>query len=503
MNKIKIGQSVVGVGQPVFFIAEIGVNHNGNLDLAHRMIDEAALAGAQAVKFQSFCADRIVTRKSPKAQYQLENTSVAQSQYEMLKELEVPEFWYPELLEHCARIGVEFISTPYDIEDIRLLSRIGVCAYKVPSAWAIDLEYLSFMARCGKPVLLATGMCTIAEVERAVKTVREHTNDLILLQCTTDYPTDAHECNVRVVKTLADTFSCLSGLSDHSQSHLPAVMAVALGACVIERHFTLDKAMPGPDHSSSDNPAELASLIRSLQEAQTMLGSAEKRPVPSEMSNQHAMRRSIVAARKIPAGTVLTREDLVLKRPAAGIEPQFIDQVVGRAALEDIDEDQHLSFEQVGLDAAIGLKLQELSADSLPALTEIFDTITANGDDKLFVAREFDRDTAKKLCLGSGRDYYAIAMCGTQPAGYVMLRGWDEGYSVPTAGIYILPDWRGKRLAPEMLKMLTIEARQRGAGRIMAKVYASNQPSLSSFARAGYVKEREEDGIVYLYAELS
>jgi N-acetylneuraminate synthase/N,N'-diacetyllegionaminate synthase len=502
MDPLSIGNTMVGTALPVFFIAEIGVNHNGNIDLAHKLIDEAHAAGARSVKFQSFSADRIVTRESPKAAYQLRNTSKGQSQYEMLKALEVPEWWYPKIMKHCSELGLEFLSTPYDIEDIVLLQSVGVSAFKVPSAWAIDLEYLEFMARTGKPILLSTGMCTVNEVARAVGAVRKYHDKLILLQCTTDYPTEAHECNVNVVKTLSDTFDCLSGLSDHSRSHLPAVMAVALGAVVIERHFTLDKSMPGPDHSSSDTPDELASLVESLKEAQVMLGSACKRPTVSEFSNLTTMRRSIVAKRHIRAGTEISHEDLSLKRPARGIEPRFLKDVVGRKARRDIDEYEHLQYDDVDLDETLSIILEEVFPGHEADLTLVFSRIHADGDEKTFHLHALDRETAKRICENGGRDYCALVKCNGKTAGYTLLRGWEEGYDIPTVGIYILPEFRGKGLSACVLESLVLEARQRCASKMMAKVYRDNLPSLRAFQRAGYSVGREEGNIVYFYASI-
>ncbi len=499
---ITLGGKTIGNGCPLFFIAEIGVNHNGSLELAHNLIAAASEAGAQAVKFQTFSADRIVTETSPKANYQRKNTDAMQSQYEMLKALEIPESWYPELTAHCADLGLDFISTPYDIEDVNFLQKLNVCSYKIPSAWVVDLEYIDAIARIKKPVFMATGMCTMNEVARAVDVIKKYTDQLVLLQCTTDYPTKTSECNVRAMKTLADTFGCLSGLSDHSNSHLPAILAVALGAVIIERHFTLDKALPGPDHSSSDTPVELAALIHSLNQAQVMLGSAEKRPSGSEYANLAAMRRSLVAAKPLQAGTVLKSADVGLKRPAGGIEPCFLADVIGKTLTQDVAAHEQLRYAGIDMGDTCCLFLDQLRPTLEPDVSRMFSVIASSEDVKMFHPHAFDSETAVSLCNYPGRDYYALVKCNGVVAGYAMLRGWEEGYTIPTAGLYVFPEWRGKRLASNILSMLEIEAKQRSASMIMAKVYRHNTPSLRSFLRAGYKITKEDQGVMFLHAYL-
>ena len=486
-----------------FIIAEIGVNHNGDLSLALKLIEEAGKCGADAVKFQTFSADRLVTEASPKAPYQIRNTGSSQTQYAMLKSLELPVCWYPTLLEASRERGLKFISTPYDVEDIKLLQQIGVDAIKVPSAWAVEQEYLSVVARAGVPVLLSTGMCTIAEVADAVSTITQYTQDLTILQCTTNYPTAPGDSNVLVIKTLADTFGYPVGLSDHSQSHIPSVMAVALGACVIERHFTLDKSLSGPDHSSSDNPEEFSSLVRDLRSAEEILGRPEKRPVPSEVENLSAMRRSIVATEYIGQGSVILPQNVTLKRPSKGIEPRFLDLALGARALCAIYPGEHITFSMLDADTSRSLQLHEISSYLREELESLFSEITACGDDTFFHPHPFSPEYAETLCAYQGRDYYGMGFCAGEIVGYAMLRGWDEGFSRPTVGIYIRPKWRKKGLASLMLQLLLPEAKQRGATEVMAKVYAENTPSRKAFASAGYEVLGEEDGVVYYHAPVS
>jgi len=502
MKSIRIGKTEIGRANPVYFIAEIGVNHNGKIELAHELIDQAKMSGANAVKFQTFSADRIVTRSSPKAHYQIANTGEAQSQYAMLKELEMPESWYPDLRAHCEQVELDFLSTPYDIEDIETLWKYGVNAYKVPSAWAVDPEYLAHMADLGMPILLSTGMCTITEVSRAVETILPRNEQVVLLQCTTDYPTAPEDCNVLAVKTLQNFFKLPVGLSDHSRSHLPSVMAVTLGACLIERHFTLDKSMPGPDHSSSDTPQEFTALVNTVRDARIMLGRAEKRPVAAEKANLTARRRSLVANRFIKKGEALSRHDLALKRPTGGIEPRFLPLVMGRQALRNLEPDQQIAYEDVGLDEAISLRLEELTPGSLPELTEMFAQLTGSADERLFHPHPFTSEQARALCTRTGKDYFALMVVNGETAGYVMLRGWDEGHTFPFAGYYVKPEFRNKGLGTEALRLLLPEAKQRGASEVRAKTYTSNVASVRAFRKAGFAEQADEQGLTYFHALL-
>ena len=489
---------IFGIELPVV-VAEIGVNHNGNLDTALKLIRKAGECGADAVKFQTFSADKIVSAASPKAPYQLRNTSSQQSQYDMLKALEVPESWYPAIKSLCSDLSLKFLSTPYDIADIALLRRVDVDAIKVPSAWAVEPEYLTAVAQAGKPVLLSTGMCTINEVADAVAILSAHTQEIILLQCTTNYPTAPEDCNVRVVKTLFETFGYPVGLSDHSQSHVPALLALALGACVIERHFTLDKNMPGPDHSSSDTPEEFAALVRQLRLARTVLGRQEKRPVGAELENITAMRRSFVAATPLAKGTAIQKEMLALKRPASGIEPKMAEVLTGSIVTQDIAAEKHITYAMVDMDSRNSLTLREIDLYSRGTLDAVFDEIVTGEDNKLFHPHPFTKEFAAHLSSYSGRDYYALAFCAKDVVGYAMLRGWDEGYAVPTVGLYICRKYRGRKFALPLLRQLRLEALQRGAVEMMAKVAVENIRSMRAFISAGFTTRREEKGIAYLY----
>jgi N-acetylneuraminate synthase/N,N'-diacetyllegionaminate synthase len=339
----------IGSQSPVFVIAEAGVNHNGDIDMALRLAREAKRVGADCVKFQTFKAERVVTQEAPKAQYQLKTTNSEESQIKMLRELELDESAYGDLMVLCQEEGLLFLSTPYNIEDVDFLDSLGVSAFKIASGQAVEPYFLEYVANKGKPILLSTGMCTLGEVDRAVRVVRGTGNDqIVVLQCTTNYPSAIEDCNLRAIVTIRDALDVLVGYSDHTEGLTAAIASVALGACVVERHFTLDKSLPGPDHSSSSDPQEFAALVRQIRQAELALGSSAKYPCQIEQENAPGMRRSIVAKGTIRSGQAITEDMLTFKRPATGLKPDFLPELVGRVAVCDIEEGQMLSWEMVG-----------------------------------------------------------------------------------------------------------------------------------------------------------
>jgi len=347
-NLIKIGASEIGSGMPTWVIAEAGVNHNGDLGLALELVHAAKESGADCVKFQTFRADDLVARSSPKAQYQLETTDPRQSQYEMLKALELQMSDFANLKAACDKLGICFLSTPYNIGDVDLLERIGTPAYKVASAMSVEPHLLRRIAHTGKPMLVSTGMCDMAEVMASVQFMRDAGNEKILLfQCTTEYPARIEDANLRAMKTIADATGALVGYSDHSESFTASIAAVALGACAIERHFTLDKNMPGPDHKASSNPKEFYELVKAIRELDQALGSIEKKPSQREQINKFAMRRGIVARHVLARGTVLAESDIAFKRPLQGIIPADYELLVGKMLVTDLQPDQPITWEDV------------------------------------------------------------------------------------------------------------------------------------------------------------
>lgn len=334
---IALDDRSIGAGQPCFIIAEAGVNHNGDLALAHRLIDVARAAGADAVKFQTFKADQLVTLDAPKAEYQLQQTEADESQYEMLKRLELSAGAFRDLQQHCREAGIRFMSTPFDEDSADLLSELGVTVFKTPSGEITNLPYLAHVARKGRPLIVSTGMATLGEVEAAVNTLRAAGNPaIVLLQCVSNYPADPADVNLRAMQTMAQAFGVPTGFSDHTAGIEVALAAVALGACVIEKHFTLDRAMPGPDHAASLEPDQLAAMIRGIRTVEAALGHGRKEPAASELNTAEVARKSLVAACDLKAGTVLSDSVLAVKRPGTGLPPALRPYVIGRTLRVDV-----------------------------------------------------------------------------------------------------------------------------------------------------------------------
>ncbi len=336
----------------VFIIAEAGVNHNGDLNLARRLVDVAADVGADAVKFQTFKAERLASRQAPRAEYQKENLGQGgeQDQISMLRKLELDEAAHVELMAHCRARNIEFMSTPFDHESIVLLERLGAARYKIPSGEVNNLPYLRRIAALGKPAILSTGMCTLEDVRAAVNALTAAGQDpraLSILHCNSGYPTPDADVNLRAMLTLAAAFPQTAGIgySDHTLGLEAALAATALGANIIEKHFTLDRDLPGPDHKISLLPHELAAMVNGIRRIATMLGSPDKRPTPSEIPNIAIARKSIVAARPIAAGEIFTENNLMAKRPGNGLSPMLWDSVIGRPAPRGFEADELIEIE--------------------------------------------------------------------------------------------------------------------------------------------------------------
>jgi N,N'-diacetyllegionaminate synthase len=346
MKKFDLLGRPIGAGHPAFVIAEAGVNHNGDPELARKLIRAVKAAGADCVKFQTFKAERVVTAAAPKAEYQLGTTDPAESQLAMLRALELDSGVYRELIALAAAEGVAFFSTPYNEEDVDFLAALGIGAFKLASLSVVEPAFLRYVARQGKPIVLSTGMATLEEVVRAVDAIRAAGNEqIVLLQCTTNYPSRLADVNLRAMLTMRDVCGVPVGYSDHTAGHTACIAAIALGACVIEKHFTLDKTLPGPDHTTSCDPAEFAELMREIRATELLLGSAKKEPCEVERRNAVGMRRSIVARRPIAAGEVLTAEMLAFKRPSTGLPPAQLEALLGATATRDIPADEMVRSE--------------------------------------------------------------------------------------------------------------------------------------------------------------
>ena len=337
MQEVQIGNRLIGPQQPVFVIAEAGVNHNGDLKLARTLIDVAVDAGADAVKFQTFHADLLAVADAPKAAYQLQTTGDSESQVEMLRRLQLPAEAHRELQSYCEERGIIFLSTPFDEQAVDFLDDLGVPAFKISSGDLTNSPLLQRVAAKNKPVILSTGMSDLSEVIEAVSVLNaEGCDNPILLHCVSNYPADPADVNLLAMQTMSTAFNLPVGFSDHTEGIDVALAAVALGACVIEKHFTLDKSLPGPDHRASLEPAELGQLVQSIRRVESALGNGRKVPAASELETAKVARRSLVAARDIPGGITLRHEMVVLRRPGTGLPPSSLQTIVGRRTLRDI-----------------------------------------------------------------------------------------------------------------------------------------------------------------------
>lgn len=342
----------------VYVIAEAGVNHNGQRERAFALVEQAAAAGADAVKFQTFDAARLASRQAPKAAYQKQSTDAAESQLDMLRKLELPHAWHAELQAHARTRGIEFLSTAFDANSLDFLCDLGMPLFKVPSGELVNAPLLWQFARTGRPLIVSTGMATLSEVEQGLAVIAHAFNAegepagmdevwqgwsrkawrdslhgrVTLLHCTSQYPTPPHEVNLRAMDTLASAFGLPVGYSDHTEGTLIPVAAVARGATVIEKHFTLDRSLPGPDHKASLEPGDLAQMVRDIRALQQAMGDGAKSPQPSELDTRKAARQQVVAARDIAAGVAFRRVDLTTARCGRGLAPSALWGLVGQNA---------------------------------------------------------------------------------------------------------------------------------------------------------------------------
>lgn len=349
-----------------YIIAEAGVNHNGSLDMAKKLVEVAAEAGADAVKFQTFKADKLVSRSAPKADYQTKTTDAEESQHEMIRKLELDEYDHEILVEHCRVCGIEFLSTPFDLESVKLLTgRFDLPCIKIPSGEITNAPLLLKVAHTGKPVILSTGMSILGEIEDALGVLAfgylssigpsraafrsayfssegqaALQKKVTLLHCTTEYPAPLEDVNLKVMDTLRSAFDLPVGYSDHTEGIAVPIAAVARGAVVIEKHFTLDRNLPGPDHKASLEPAELKQMVFAIRVTELALGFGRKYPTPSELKNMDVARKSLVAARTIRAGELLTADNLTVKRPGNGLSPMKYWENIGKTAQHAIEEDE-------------------------------------------------------------------------------------------------------------------------------------------------------------------
>lgn len=327
--------------EKVFIIAEAGVNHNGDIKLARKLIDVASEAGADAVKFQSFKAEKLVTKDARKAEYQEKTTGIEENQFQMIKSLELDYEKHRELIDYCKSKNIMFLSSPFDLESIDLLNELGLEIFKVPSGETTNLPYLRKIGGLKKKIILSTGMSNLGDIENALDILRlAGTRDITVLHCNTEYPTPMSDVNLLAMKTIEEAFKVKIGYSDHTLGIEVPIAAVALGATIIEKHFTLDKNMEGPDHKASLEPRELKEMVGKIRNIEKALGDGIKKLSKSETKNINIARKSIVAGKDILKGEIFTESSLDIKRPGDGISPMRWDEIIGRMAIKDFKEDE-------------------------------------------------------------------------------------------------------------------------------------------------------------------
>lgn len=328
----------------VLIIAEAGVNHNGDINLAKQLIDKAKTADADIIKFQTFNLDSIVSKFAEIADYQKDNIGKVESQKEMLEKITLPFEAFIELYEYCNKKNIQFLSTPFDIESIHFLNDM-VPFWKIPSGEVTNYPYLVEIAKTGKPVVMSTGMCELSEIDSAIAVLKANgTHEITLLHCNTQYPTPYKDVNLRAMETLRKRYSVKVGYSDHTQGIEVPIAAVALGAEVIEKHFTLDRTLPGPDHKASLEPDELAAMVKAIRNIEAALGNADKTVSDSERENIEIARKSIVAAKTIKKGELLNEKNITTKRPGTGLSPMLWNSLIGTKAIRDFQEDEEIEI---------------------------------------------------------------------------------------------------------------------------------------------------------------
>ncbi|MBN1877191.1 MAG: N-acetylneuraminate synthase [Anaerolineae bacterium] len=348
IKTIMVGTREIGPGTPCFIIAEAGVNHNGDVELAKRLVDVAVIAKADAVKFQTFKAERMISQIAPKAEYQVETTGAKESQLEMVRRLELSPEAHRELDVYCREQGILFMSTPFDEGSVDILNELKVPVFKIGSGEITNWPLLEYIARKNKPIILSTGMSYLSEVDEALRVIYHTGNtQVILLHCVSNYPASPADVNLRAIQTMITAFNVPVGYSDHTPGIEVALAAVTLGACVIEKHFTLDRSLPGPDHRASLEPQELTALVQGIRTVEIALGHGWKKPAQSESNTIAVARRSLVAAQDLPTGTLIEKSMLVIKRPGTGLCPAMLPYIVGRRTRTTVSAGSLISLDML------------------------------------------------------------------------------------------------------------------------------------------------------------
>ncbi|MBU3174992.1 N-acetylneuraminate synthase [Clostridium estertheticum] len=341
----KIENKVIGDGNQAFIIAEAGVNHNGDINIAKQLVDKAVISGVDAIKFQTFKTEKLVTGYADMADYQKSNIGHASSQFNMLKQLELSQESFIKIQEYCKYKEIMFLSTPFDFESADFLESIGMPAFKISSGDLTNIPLLEHIAKFNKPIILSSGMANLSEIEEALNAIYCLGNkEVAVLHCTSNYPAKLQSVNLNAMNTIKNAFNVVGGYSDHTKGITVPIAATAIGADIIEKHFTLDKSMQGPDHKASLNPTELKDMVQSIRDVEMALGNGIKRYNPSEVDTIKAARKSIVASRYIKKGQIITLMDLDYKRPGTGLSPKFYVDIVGKKTNRDIKMDEQITL---------------------------------------------------------------------------------------------------------------------------------------------------------------
>lgn len=347
IKEFRIGNHKIGDGNPVFIIAEAGANHDRNLNQAKKLIEIAAEAGADAVKFQTYSAETLYSKKTPSPDY-LKGKMGQNSVWDLIKDIELPREWQGELADYTRSHNMIFMSTPFDYKAIEELEELNMLAYKIASFEIVDLPFLKQIAKTKKPIILSTGMANLGDIEDAMNAIYEvGESDIALLHCNINYPPPFEDLNLRAIQTLKQAFQVPVGFSDHTMSTTIPSVSVALGACIIEKHYTLDRTLKGPDHKFALEPKELKEMVKNIRDTEIALGSPKKFMPQSESNLLKLARRSIIARRPIPKGKTIEADDLIIKRPGYGIAPKFMDIIIGRIAKQDIEEDDIITWDLI------------------------------------------------------------------------------------------------------------------------------------------------------------
>jgi len=344
---MRIDDRIIGNNAPCFIIAEAGVNHNGDIEIAKKMIDVAKNAGVDAVKFQTFKAENVASKYAEMAVYQKRNTGYEEKQLDMIKKFELNYDDFKMLKDYCDRKEIMFLSTPHSPDAIDFLEPL-IPIYKIGSGDLTNIPFLEKVARKGKPIILSTGMATLGEIEEAIWTIEKEGNrEILLLHCISSYPAKIEDINLRVIQTLREAFKLPVGFSDHTLSTVIPAAAVALGACVIEKHFTLDKNMNGPDHKASLEPDELKEMVKNIREVEKAIGEGIKKPTIEEEEIKKIARKSIVASTDIPKGTIITEKMVDIKRPNTGLPPKYLNEIIGKKTSKNIKKDENITIDKI------------------------------------------------------------------------------------------------------------------------------------------------------------